>query len=81
MEVAKLFNKEYEIKERQDGTLVLKPIIRPSDKRNALKEYTTQELVDEVWRRTDEELKKEKEEAEQWKNIVLFDGDEDPTQS
>lgn len=80
MEIATIFGKEYEIKERQDGTLVLKPIIRPSDKRNALKEYSTQELVDEVWRRTEEELRKEKEEEELWKNIVVLDGDQDQTQ-
>lgn len=80
MEIATIFGKEYEIKERQDGTLVLKPIIRPSDKRNALKEYSTQELVDEVWRRCEEDLRKEKEEEELWKNIVVLDGDEDPTQ-
>ncbi len=76
MEIAKLFNKEYEIKERQDGTLVLKPIIRPTDKRNALQEYTTQELVDEVWRRCEEELEREKKEREQWKNIEILDEDE-----
>lgn len=80
MEIATIFGKEYEIKERQDGTLVLKPIIRPSDKRNALKEYSTQELVDEVWRRTEEELRKEKEEEELWKNIVVLDGDPDQMQ-
>lgn len=80
MEIATIFGKEYEIKERQDGTLVLKPIIRPSDKRNALKEYSTQELVDEVWRRCEEDLRKEKEEEELWKNIVVLDGDEDLTQ-
>lgn len=76
MEIAKIFNKEYTIKEKEDGTLILKPIIRPSDKRNALKEYTTQELVDEVWRRTDEAIEREKEEKEQWKNIYELDLDE-----
>lgn len=73
MEITKLFNKEYEIKKRQDGTLVLKPLIRPTDKRNALQEYTTQELVDEVWRRCEEDLEKEKEGKELWKNIVILD--------
>ncbi len=77
MEIATIFNKEYSIKEKEDGTLVLKPIIRPSDKRNALKEYTTQELVDEVWRRSEEELKREKEEKELWKNIIICDGSEE----
>ena len=77
MEIATIFHKEYTIKEKDDGTLVLKPIIRPSDKRNALKEYSTQELVDEVWRRTEEELKREREEAELWKNIVICDGSEE----
>ena len=77
MEVATIFKKEYEIKERADGTLVLKPIIRPSDKRNALKEYSTQELVDEVWRRCEEELEREKDEKELWKNIEVIDGGEE----
>ena len=76
MEIVTLFKKEYEIKERQDGTLTLKPIIRPSDKRNALTEYSTQELVDEVWRRTEEELQKEKEEAEKWEKIKLLEAQE-----
>lgn len=77
MEIATIFNKEYTIKEKEDGTLVLKPIIRPSDKRNALKEYSTQELVDEVWRRCEEELQKQKEEKDLWKNIeVLEEGEE-----
>lgn len=76
MEIITLLNKEYEIKERQDGTLVLKPIVRPSDKRNALTEYSTQELVDEVWRRTEEELKREKEEAERWEKIKLLEAEE-----
>ena len=76
MEIVTLFEKDYEIRERQDGTLVLKPIIRPTDKRNALKEYSTQELVDEVWRRTDEEIEKEKEEAEKWEKIKLLEAQE-----
>lgn len=76
MEIATIFKKEYEVRTRDDGTLVLKPIIRPSDKRNALKEYTTQELVDEVWRRTDEAIEREKEEKEQWKNIYELDLDD-----
>lgn len=73
MEIATIFHKEYEVKQREDGTLTLKPIIRPSDKRNALKEYTTQELVDEVWRRCEEELESDKERKELWKNIVVID--------
>ena len=76
MEIVRLFEKDYEIRERQDGTLILKPIIRPSDKRNALKEYSTQELVDEVWRRTDEEIEKEKEKAEKWEKIKLLEAQE-----
>ena len=76
MEIATVFNKEYEVVTKEDGRLILKPIIRPSDKRNALKEYSTQELVDEVWRRCEEELEKEKEEKELWKNIVLVNQDE-----
>lgn len=80
MEIAKIFNKEYTIKEKEDGTLVLKPLIRPSDKRNALKEYSTQELVDEVWRRCEEELEKEKEEEELWKNIYVLDSSEETGQ-
>ena len=73
MEIATIFHKEYEVKQREDGTLTLKPIIRPSDKRNALKEYSTQELVDEVWRRCEEELESDKERKELWKNIVVID--------
>jgi len=76
MEVATIFHKEYEVKEKPDGTLILKPIVRPTDKRAALKEYTTQELVDEVWDRCEEELRKEKEEKELWKNIVLLSQEE-----
>lgn len=76
MEIVRLFEKDYEIRERKDGTLILKPVIRPSDKRNALTEYSTQELVDEVWRRTDEELQKEKEEAEKWEKIKLLEAQE-----
>lgn len=75
MEIATIFHKEYEIVPKEDGRLILKPIIRPSDKRLALTEYSTQELVDEVWRRCEEELEKEKEEKELWKNIVLVDQD------
>lgn len=76
MEIATIFHKEYEVVEKEDGRLILKPIIRPSDKRNALKEYSTQELVDEVWRRCEEELEQKKKEEEEWKNIVLVSQEE-----
>ena len=71
MEIATIFHKEYEVKEKPDGTIILKPIIHVTDRRAALKEYTTQELVDEVWERCEEDLKKERREKELWKNIIL----------
>lgn len=60
MEIATIFNKEYEVKTKSDGTLVLKPIKRITDMRAALSEYSTQELVDEVWRRSEEEVEERK---------------------
>lgn len=73
MEIVKLFHKEYEVKEKPDGTLILKPITRPTDKRASLKEYTTQELVDEVWERCEEDIRREREDEELWKDISFLE--------
>lgn len=61
MEQVELFNKIYVVKEKKNGVLELIPVTPPTDHRNALTEYTDQELVNEMWRRADEWAKKRKE--------------------
>lgn len=56
MEAIRIHGREYTVRTKKNGTLILTPIIDVTDKRAALEEYSDVELVEEMERRAERRL-------------------------